>query len=107
MANAINQENSIRSAQDPQQKILKLKVTAGRSNQGYNIIFHTHNPNQYPLQIISYTFWFFRYDLDMLLKVSMERLNQGHIMSLHTYIYIPILPVSLPHVNVLYLKLSK
>ena len=63
--------------------------------------------NQCPYQLsTSYTLWFQRYCPDKILKVKVttERSNQGHTMTVHTY---NPQPMSLPSINFLHRTLSE
>ena len=54
-------------------KILQVKVTTARSNQGHTITLHTYTPNQCPYHIsTSYTLQFLRYSPDKNLKVKVN-----------------------------------
>ena len=60
-------------------KILKVKVTTTRSNQGHTMTLHTYTPNQCPSQIsTSCTLQFLRYSPDKILKVKVTTTMVWH-----------------------------
>ena len=68
-------------------KILYIKVSTARSNQGHTMMLHTYNQCPYQLSI-SYTLQLLRYIPDKIFKLkdttACQRSNQGHTMTLHT-----------------------
>ena len=62
-------------------KILKVKFTMERSNQGHIMMLHPDTSNQCPYQVsTSYTLWFLRHSLETLFPTTRQTpaLQSGH-----------------------------